>query len=79
MGYVKIWIHAVWTTKNKVHFLNRSIRRKVFEHIKINAKDKGIHIDQVNGYVDHVHGLISLNANQSIGEVMHLIKGESAY
>jgi REP element-mobilizing transposase RayT len=79
MGFVKIWIHAVWTTKNKEHYLNSNIRQKVFEHIKTNAEEKGINIDYINGYVDHVHSLISLNADQNIGEVMHKIKGESSY
>lgn len=40
---------------------------------------KGIHIVEVNGYKNHCHCLVSLNAKQSIGEVMQLIKGESSY
>jgi len=79
MGYVKIWIHAVWTTKNREHYLDSGIRQKVFEHIKTNADRKGIYIDYINGFLDHVHALLSLNANQNIGEVMNMIKGESSY
>ena len=79
MGYVKIWIHAVWTTKNKRHYLKQSVRRDVFEHMKINAKQKGICIDHINGYVDHVHCLLSLKADQNLAAVVQLIKGESAY
>jgi REP element-mobilizing transposase RayT len=79
MPYIKIWIHAVWTTKNKAHFLKRKIRKDVFSHIKEYADTKGIYIDFVNGYVDHVHCLISLNAKQCIADVMQLIKGESSF
>ncbi|MEJ2594297.1 MAG: IS200/IS605 family transposase [bacterium] len=78
MGYVKIWIHAVWITKNREHYLVSSIRRKVFDHIKTNAGKKGIYIDYINGYVDHIHSLISLNADQNIAEIMQTIKGESS-
>ena len=79
MGYVKIWIHAVWTTKNREHYLKKRIRQDLFEHIKFNANEKGICIDYINGYVDHVHALISLNADQNIADIMNLIKGESSY
>ena len=33
----------------------------------------------INGFVDHVHCLISLGSNQSIEDVMRLIKGESSH
>jgi REP-associated tyrosine transposase len=79
MPYIKIWIHAVWTTKNRKQYLKKDIRNNVFEHIKSYADDQRIHIDFINGYVDHVHCLISLYADQSVAEIMQLIKGESSY
>lgn len=79
MGYVKIWIHAVWTTKNREHYLKQNIRQGLFEHMKFNAGEKGVCLAYINGFVDHVHALISLNADQNIAEVMQLIKGESSY
>ena len=79
MAYLKIWIHVVWTTKNREPILIKSIRRKVFDHIRKNAKEKDIYIDFINGYVDHVHALISLKADQTIAKIMGLIKGESFY
>src|SRR5215218_9991990 len=60
-------------------FLHSGIRKQVFQHIKQNAEEKGIWIDSVNGYSDHAHCLISLNKNQTISEVMQLIKGESSF
>lgn len=44
-----------------------------------NAKAKEIWIDEVNGYSDHIHCLVSLGKEQSIAKVAQLIKGESAY
>jgi REP element-mobilizing transposase RayT len=40
MSYVRVWIHAVWGTKNREHVLTREIRPTVVEHIKENAKNK---------------------------------------
>ncbi|MBL8183260.1 MAG: transposase, partial [Blastocatellia bacterium] len=44
-----------------------------------NAREKGIYIDMINGYVDHVHCLISLGSDQTIEKIMQLIKGESSF
>lgn len=79
MPHVKVWIHFVWSTKNREPFLSEKIRKKVFEHIRANAKEKGIFVDFINGYIDHVHCLISLGTNQTIEKIMHLIKGESSF
>ena len=79
MSYVKIWIHAVWGTKNRQPILFKEKRDELFIHIKENAKQKEIYIDSINGYVDHVHCLLALNAEMSISKAIGLIKGESSF
>lgn len=79
MPFVKIWIHFVWSTKNREPLLTDDIRQRVFQHIRENAKEKDIFLDFVGGYVDHVHCLISLGTNQTIEKIMQLIKGESSF
>lgn len=79
MGYIKIWVHLVWTTKNRNAILTREIRKDIFSHIKENAKTKGIYIDFINGYLEHVHCLVSLGSGQTIDKIVMLLKGESSY
>ncbi len=79
MSFVKIYVHFVWSTKNREPLLMDDIRGKVFNHIKENALSKNIYIDFINGYVDHVHCLISLNEELSIGKIAQLLKGESSH
>jgi REP element-mobilizing transposase RayT len=79
MPWVKVWIHFVWSTKNREPFLTDEIRQQVFGHIRDNAKEKGIYLDFINGYTDHLHCLISLGTNQTIEKIMQLIKGESSF
>ncbi|MFQ6002813.1 MAG: transposase, partial [Candidatus Zixiibacteriota bacterium] len=75
MSWVRVWIHLVFSTKNKEPFLRiGEIRKKVFQHIKQNAEEKGIWLDCINGYLDHVHCLISLKKDQTISKVVQLIK-----
>jgi len=80
MPFVKIYVHCVWSTKNRFPFLNSiDLREKVWSHIKENALKKEIYIDLINGHTDHCHCLISLSTNQSIQKVIQLLKGESSY
>ncbi|WP_348824443.1 IS200/IS605 family transposase [Flavobacterium aestuarii] len=80
MPFVKVYIHCVWSTKNRIPYLNSiELRQKVWNHIRENAIQKGIFIDFINGYSDHCHCLISLGVDQNIQKVMQLIKGESSF
>jgi REP element-mobilizing transposase RayT len=79
MSFVKIYVHAVWATKNRLPLLASNIRLKVFEHIKDNARSKSIFIDHINGAQDHLHCLISMNPEQCIADVVRMIKGESSH
>lgn len=80
MSWVRVYIHMVFCTKNRIHLLNSSdLRKEVFQHIKQNAVEKDIWLDCVNGWRDHAHCLISLGREQSISKVAQLIKGESSF
>ena len=79
MSHVKLWIHAVWGTKNHERILTKSVRKQLFQHIRENAKSKQIYIDFINGDLDHIHCLLTLNADMTIAKVIQLIKGEAAY
>ena len=79
MGYIKIWVHLVWTTKHREPLLSADKRKQIFDHIRENAIDKGIYIDFINGYLEHVHCLISLGSGQNIDKILMLLKGESSF
>ncbi|MFC2087035.1 IS200/IS605 family transposase [Bacteroidota bacterium] len=79
MPYLIIWVHLIWSTKNREAYLKKEIRQKVFDHIKVNAKEKNIYIDTINGYVEHVHCLVALKNDQTISNIMQLLKGESSF
>lgn len=79
MPFVKVYIHFVWSTKNRIPCLNtKAIREAMWQHIKENAITKGIFIDFINGYQEHCHCLVSLGIEQTISKIMQLIKGEAA-
>ena len=79
MSFVKLWIHAIWTTKNRQPILMKESRQTLFDHIHENAINKNILMDSVNGYLEHVHCLFRLRNDQNISKVIQLIKGESSF
>ncbi|MDM1555625.1 MULTISPECIES: IS200/IS605 family transposase [Chryseobacterium] len=80
MSFIKIYVHLVFSTKNRTPYLNTfDLRIKVWKHIKEYATEKGIFLDMINGYSDHCHCLISLGSDQNIEKVVQLLKGESSY
>ena len=79
MAYLKVWLHLVFSTKNREANLSKEIKEQLIAHIKENAKKKDIYIDTINGYKDHLHCIVALHAEQSVSEIVHLIKGESSY
>ncbi len=79
MSYVKIWIHLVFSTKDRVPFLTKAIRTEILDHIAQNCRDKDIFLKAIDGHNEHIHCLVSLGKDQCISKVSQLIKGESSF
>jgi REP element-mobilizing transposase RayT len=79
MSWIRIWVHLVFSTKNREpYFHSAELRKQILNHIKQNAEMKDIWLDMINGSTEHIHCLISLGREQSISKVAQLIKGESS-
>ena len=79
MSYTRVWIHLVFTTKNRYPYLLKDLRTIVFDHIEQNARIKKIYLEAINGHIDHVHTLIRVQPSQTIAKIAQLIKGECAH
>lgn len=78
-SFTKIWIHFIWSTKNREKLINQKLKAKLFTHIKTNASNKEIYVDHINGTEDHIHALVSLKGEQLASKVVFLLKGESSH
>ncbi|MFD0767174.1 IS200/IS605 family transposase [Mucilaginibacter lutimaris] len=76
-SYSAVWVHLVWSTKNREPILNPELRKELFRVIRTIATDYEIYIDCINGVDDHIHLLVRLKTDQSIAEVVKTIKGNS--
>ena len=79
MSYVKIWLHCVWSTKNKADIIPHSFRNEVLKHFRENADKKNISLDYINAHENHVHALIRLGKQQNLATIMQYLKGESSF
>jgi REP element-mobilizing transposase RayT len=55
------------------------LRKEILIHVMENVERTGVYIDFINGYLEHVHCLISLGTGQNIDKILMLLKGESSY
>lgn len=78
-SFNKIWIHAVWATKDRAPLIHPSIEQNVLKFIEQQLQQQGCKIEVINGMSDHVHCLFLLNRQKSIAEVIKQIKGSSSH
>ena len=79
MPYTKVYIHFIWTTKNRAKLITEELKPLLLQHLKENSINKDIFIDSMNCVSDHIHLLVSLSNEQTIAKTAMLIKGESSF
>ncbi|WP_428236347.1 IS200/IS605 family transposase [Gracilimonas sp.] len=74
----QVWIHAVWSTKDRLPLLKRYFRGELNNYIKQNSMDWNIQVDVVNGMLDHMHVLFKLPTTVSVADAIKQMKGASS-
>jgi putative transposase len=78
-SFNKIWIHAIWSTKERMPLINSSVENKVYQFIAEQLREQGCLVRIINGMPDHIHCLFLLSPQKSIAEVIKQIKGSSSH
>ncbi len=78
-SFNKIWIHAIWSTKERMPLIHPTIENKLYNFISEQLREQGCPVRIINGMPDHVHCLFLLNPQKSIAEVIKQIKGSSSH
>lgn len=79
MSQVTIWLHCVWSTKNRKIIIPHKYRPQILNHLRDYAKQHDIFMDYVNLHKDHVHLLLNLGKTQNVAAILQRIKGESSF
>ncbi len=78
-SYTKIWIHLVWSTKNRVRVIKPEIAPEIHHHIIEYAKKNEIILEILNIQPEHLHCLIELPSDRMLKDIVKTLKGESAH
>lgn len=77
MVQIFLYVHIIWSTRDRLKILSKPIRVVLYAHLKKMAEEKGIHLHSVNGFEEHMHLLIQLHPAQNLSQVMRLLRSES--
>ena len=78
MIQIFLYVHIIWSTRDRQQVLKKPVRVVLNAHLKKYAEDKGIHLMEVNGWSDHIHLLLQLHPAQNLSQVMRMLRSESA-
>ncbi len=78
-SFPKIWVHLVFSTKNRQPLISRNQEGKIYNFIKSQMIDKGCFIKAIGGIEDHIHLLFLLNQNICLADLVKQIKGASSH
>ena len=77
---VKVWIHAIFGTKDKFSLIKDTFESKLHKHIKDKLENElDCKVRNIDGTEDHIHILFLLSPNYSLKDVFQNIKGESSH
>jgi putative transposase len=77
--YSQIYLHFVFSTKNREPFIRPDIEQRVWAYIGGVAKHHGIVPIQIGGIDNHVHALVGSPTTLSASQVAKHIKGDSSF
>ncbi|MFP4091478.1 MAG: IS200/IS605 family transposase [Cyclobacteriaceae bacterium] len=78
-SFNKIWIHAIWATKERVPLIHFPVEKQVHQFMAEQLRELGCPVRIINGMPDHVHCLFLLSPQKSIADVIKQIKGSSSH
>jgi putative transposase len=78
-SYSKIWLHVVFSTKNREPLITLNVEDKIHEHLRTQLIDLGCIPRAINGMPDHIHLLFLLPPSKSVSDVLKQIKGSTSH
>jgi REP element-mobilizing transposase RayT len=78
-SFSKIWVHAIWSTKNWTPLIETKIEKQVYNFMTDQFVELGCPVKIINGMPDHVHCLFLLNSQKSISDVLKQVKGSTSH
>ena len=78
-SFNKIWIHAIWSTKERYPLIQPAIEEKIYEYMRVQFIELDCPARVINGMPDHIHCLFLLNPSKAITEIIKQVKGSTSH
>ena len=75
----KIWIHAIWATKERAKLIHPAIENQVYDFMAKEFTEAGCKVRIINGMPEHIHALFLLNAHKALADIIKQIKGACSH
>ena len=76
--YTKLYYHVVFSTRNRVRYIDAKIEERVWAYIGGVARKHKLTALQVGGIEDHIHALVLAPPILSPSEIAKFLKGDSS-
>ena len=78
-SYNKIWIHAIYATKDRAPLITLDTEQVIYDHIRDQLIELGCPVKIINGMPEHVHLLFLLNPQKAVSDVLKQIKEDTTH
>lgn len=78
-AFNKIWLHAVWATKDRQALIKTGIENNVHDYMRQQFIETGCPVRIINGMTDHLHCLFLLNPKLAVANVIKQVKGATSH
>jgi putative transposase len=78
-SYNKIWIHVVFSTKDRLPLIIPAVEKQVHGHMREQLIESECPVRIINGMPDHVHLLFLQNPKMAITDIVKQVKGNTSH
>jgi REP element-mobilizing transposase RayT len=76
--YSQIYIHVVFSVRNKRHSINKSWKDELYKYITGIIKSKEQKLIVINGVSDHLHFLVGMRPTCNLSDLIREVKANSS-
>jgi REP element-mobilizing transposase RayT len=77
-SFASLLIHVIFSTKNRAPDLSAEIAGRLFPYMAGIISERKVVPVIINGPADHVHILVSVPTNESVAELLRVVKANSS-
>ena len=79
MPFWRTYYHLVWATKNRADLVRPELELQLFQYLINKAAELHVTVYAINGWLDHVHLVVTIPPKHSVATVVKRLKGSSSH